>query len=99
MKFLYFVALVFFITCLVTLDRRYKLAFWHDASRTIKTVSIGVGVFVVWDWIGIALGIFHVGTSPYMLGMQILPNFPPEELVFLTLLCYTSLLLYRGMNK
>ena len=87
------------ISGVALMDRQGKLAFWHDKVRTSLTVFSAMGVFIVWDLLGIHLGIFFKGDSPYMLGFEILPQFPVEELLFLFLLCYMPLLIYRGVQN
>lgn len=95
----YLTGLLLGIAGLVILDYRFKLAFWTDTVRTIKTILIGVTFFIVWDLLGIRFDIFLQGHSQYMLPFSILPEFPLEELFFLFLLCYLTLLLYLGGNK
>ena len=99
MQWYYLIALVVSICGLALIDRRLKLAFWYDAKRTVKTIGVGIGLFVLWDYFGIAMGIFFSGNSPYSLPLRIFPEFPIEELFFLFLLCYTALLLYRGVQS
>lgn len=99
MMFFYLGTLLFSIAGMLTIDWRYKLAFWYDAGRTIKTLLVAIGVFLLWDFFGIALGIFFSGHSPYMLDIYLAPELPPEELVFLFLLTYVTLVVYRGLQK
>ncbi len=95
----YMFALTISIGLLLSVDYRYKLAFWHDARRTAWTVGVTMLVFVVWDIIGINLGIFYKGDSRYMLPFVIAQEFPVEELLFLFLLSFVTLLLYRGLGR
>jgi lycopene cyclase domain-containing protein len=99
MSTLYLIGLLIGLTGMAIIDYRYKLAFWYNRRRTIFTVLIAVSVFVVWDIIGIALGIFRHGGSEYSLPFTIAPEFPIEELFFLTLLCYCTLVIYRGVEQ
>lgn len=99
MIFAYTVALILALAGLAILDRRFKLAFWHNKKRTMLTILSGTLVFVVWDIAGILLGIFKHGTTAFSLPYTLLPEFPLEEILFLGLLCYTTLVLYRGMQK
>lgn len=99
MQWSYLIGLVVAIFCMGLIDYRYKLALWHNRRRTITTILIAVGIFVIWDILGIGLGIFFHGNSNYSLPFTILPEFPIEELFFLVLLCYTTLIIYRGANK
>lgn len=97
--FFYLLGLLIAIAGLLTIDARYKLAFWSDRSRTIKVLAVAIGVFIVWDILGIALGIFSHGDSVYSLPFVITPEFPIEELFFLFVLNYTTLLLFRGVRR
>lgn len=95
MHFAYLFALLFSLAGMITLDWRHKLALFYDRRRTMLTLAIGVAVFIVWDIAGIVLGIFFSGQSPYMSGIYLGPEFPIEELFFLTFLCYFTLIMYR----
>lgn len=98
-SFAYLISLIIGITGMAIIDWRYKLAFWFDRRRTIATMSICIGVFIIWDLLGIALGIFFHGGSEFTLPVRILPEFPIEELFFLLLLCYCTLVIYQGASK
>lgn len=95
----YLVALCISIAGLLWLDYRYRLAFWFDARRTALTIAVTMAVFMVWDAIGIGMGIFFIGESPYMLPIELAPEFPIEEVFFLFLLSFVTLLLYRGLGR
>lgn len=95
----YLFALLISISGLLFIDYRYKLAFWYDVRRTVWTVAITMFVFILWDIIGITLGIFFKGNSQYMLPFVVAPEFPVEELFFLFLLSFVTLLLYRGISR
>lgn len=99
MHLAYLTALLISIGGVLLLDRRFGLAFWHDARRTTLTLLVGVIVFALWDVTAIGLGIFIHGNSPYSLPFTLVPHFPIEELFFLFLLCYCTLALYRGAQK
>ncbi len=95
MSFFYLGALLFSLAGMVIMDKKYSLAFFFDARRSIITTVVGVVVFILWDILGIALGIFFSGHSAYMTGWYLAPEFPVEELVFLFFLCYFTLIVYR----
>lgn len=99
LRWSYALCLLLSLGGLFILDWRYHLAFFRDKKRTLLTVISSVGVFVVWDLLGIGLRIFFDGTSPYTLGVFLAPNLPVEELLFLTLLCYVTLLVYKGVDN
>ena len=94
----YLAALLVSIGGLLILDWRYKLAFWHEARRTGLTIATAIAIFVLWDFIGIRLGIFFHGGSAYTLPARLAPEFPIEELFFLFLLSYSALIIWRGVG-
>jgi lycopene cyclase domain-containing protein len=77
---------------------RYKLAFFNRPRRTALTVGIAMVVFIIWDLLGIHLNIFFHGGSQYTLPIRIAPEFPIEELFFLFLLSYVTLIFYRFLQ-
>ncbi len=99
MQWLYLLSLVVGITGMAIIDWRHKLAYWHDKKRTVMTVLLAMAIFILWDFLGIFLGIFFHGESPYQLPFTIAPQFPIEELFFLCLLAYCTLVIYNGVSK
>ncbi|PPI40285.1 MULTISPECIES: lycopene cyclase domain-containing protein [unclassified Rathayibacter] len=91
MGILYLLALLVSITGMIVLDRRFRLFFWADARRAAIVLPVGVAFFLVWDLVGIGLGVFFRGETSYMTGLQIAPELPVEEVLFLTLLCYLTM--------
>lgn len=98
-SWLYLAALVVSLLGLGTLDWRYRLALFADARRTALTVASAVVLFLLWDLVGVGLGIFFRGDAPYMSGLVIAPEVPVEEVAFLTLLTYQTLLLWRAFSR
>lgn len=98
MQWFYLIGLLIGIGGLVLIDRRWKLAFWRDAIRTAKTLATAIAVFVLWDLLGITLGIFFHGGSQYSLPFRLAPEFPIEEILFLFLLTYSALIIYHGVQ-
>lgn len=97
-QWFYLIALLISISGLLLIDRRFKLAFWHDRTRTAITLSISIVLFIIWDILGISLGIFFDGPSQYMLPFRLAPHFPVEEIFFLFLLTYVTLIIYNGVH-
>jgi lycopene cyclase domain-containing protein len=97
MQFAYLSALILSLIGLSLADYRYKLAFFYDKQRTFFSLCLGVLFFLVWDIAGVVFDIFYVGSGRYLTGIRVLPEVPIEELFFLTLLCYTSLLVWRKL--
>lgn len=98
MQWFYLIALLISICGLLLIDRRWKLAFWRSPKQAGITIAVAIAVFVLWDLLGISLGIFFHGGSPYTLPLRLAPEFPLEEIVFLFLLCYSTLIVYHGVQ-
>jgi lycopene cyclase domain-containing protein len=95
MSIVYLAALLGAILGTGLLDWRHRLAFFGGAPwRTTIIVSVAVGFFLVWDVVGIREGIFFRGSGPWMTGVVLGPELPLEELFFLVLLSYSTLIVY-----
>jgi len=99
MMFAYLIVLLVSIGCLVAADYRYKLALFYQRRRAVKTLATAWTVFLAWDLAGVALGIFFPGQSRFSPNFHVLPNVALEELFFLLLFVYLTLLLWRGMER
>lgn len=99
MSFVYLAALLISLTGLATLDAKFKLAFAKNAKAATIAIAIPYLIFVIWDAAGIALGIFFKGQSQLLTGIMIAPEFPLEELFFLALLCYTTLIVATWFGR
>lgn len=99
MSVVYLGALVVSLVGLGVIDRRFGLALFVQPARTIVTIAMGVAVFLVWDVLGVERGIFFIGDGPYQTGILLSPEIPIEELFFLTLLTYQTLLLWRWFSR
>jgi lycopene cyclase domain-containing protein len=93
--FLYLGLLLFSLAGLAVLDWHRRLAFFADPRRAGALVVVTVAFFLVWDTVGIALGIFARGDVAVMTGVELWPEMPLEEPVFLVLLTYVTLLVWR----
>ncbi len=99
MNLAYLVALIGSLGCMALLDRRFHLFFWRAPVRAGFVLAIGVAFFVLWDLFGIGLGIFQRGETSFMSGIVLAPEFPLEELFFLTFLCYLTMILLLGSER
>lgn len=99
MNLAYLVALIGSLGCMALLDRRFHLFFWRAPVRAAFVLAAGVAFFVLWDLFGISLGIFQRGETSFMSGVLLAPEFPLEELVFLTFLCYLTMVLLLGSER
>lgn len=98
-QFAYLAGLVVSIAGLATLDARYRIAIFDRPRPALLTIGLAVLVFLAWDAAGVALGIFFIGDSPYLSGIVLAPEVPLEELFFLVLLVYQTLLLWRWLDR
>lgn len=98
MPFFYLTFLVVTLCCMVICDHRWKLAFFFDAKRAALLSVLMVALFLVWDAFGIANGVFFRGDSPYMLGIELAPEMPLEEPIFLFFLTYLTINLTSGVR-
>ncbi len=96
---LYLLALAVSLLGMGLIDLKHKLALFVQPLRTLVTLAISVVMFLIWDLVGIAQGIFFRGSGPYLTGITIAPELPIEEVFFLTLLSYTILIAYLGFAK
>lgn len=94
--FAYLAALLVSIFGVATLDRRFTLFVFRDPARGAVTLLVGVVFFLVWDLVGIDLGIFFRGETAFMTGWQLYPELPVEEVFFLVLLCWLTMDLHAG---
>jgi lycopene cyclase domain-containing protein len=88
---LYLAGLVVALVGMTTLDARFRLFFWRGPWRAAAVMGCGIAFFVVWDLVGIGAGVFFEGANPFLVGVDLAPNVPLEELFFLALLCYTTM--------
>ncbi|MFK4791514.1 lycopene cyclase domain-containing protein [Microbacterium sp. ZW T5_56] len=96
MGLLYLVALLVSLGCMLLIDWRFRLFFWHDPlSATIVTIT-GTLFFLLWDVAGIASGIFLRGESGFASGIVLAPELPLEEPVFLVFLVVCTMVVYTG---
>lgn len=90
----YLLALLIPTVCMGMLDRRFGLALWRAPRRTLVVVGLGIGYFLLWDIAAIAAGHYGMGASALMTGIMLAPELPLEELVFITFLCYLTVVLW-----
>lgn len=95
MSFYYLLALLFSLSGLLFADYRFKLALFAN-KRLGVILLIAVSFFLIWDIVGIALGVFSTNQA-WVSGWHVVtPNLPVEEFLFLALLTYVTLLTWRA---
>lgn len=94
-KYAYLLVLVFSLGGLTYLDYKKRLAWFWNWRTTLLILSINLAFFLLWDVVNIAAGIIATNQI-WVSGLYIVtPNLPIEEFLFLTLLGYQALLLWR----
>ena len=98
MSFLYLGLLLISISGLAALDFKHKLAI-AKTRRYLCMILIPVFFFLMWDLAGISLGIFFRGDASLLTGILLSNELPLEEIFFLILLSYSSLLLLKAFGR
>lgn len=84
--------------CMGLIDYKHQYAFFGDRRRTLRTLAPAIVIFIAWDVIGIIAKIFSDGDGRFRSGIELGPHFPIEEILFLTLLNYTALILWCSLR-
>lgn len=95
----YLAILLFSLAGLGLTDWRHSLAFRVNPKAASITMAVGIVFFLLWDFAGIALGIFFRGDAPHLSGIMLAPELPLEEIFFLALLCYSTLIGYAIIER
>lgn len=99
MAAVYLLILGFSLLGMFLCDHRWRLTFFHDARRAWLLCVACTVLFLVWDALGIATGTFFRGGSPYMTGIELAPELPVEEPIFLFFLSYLTLNLISAFRR
>lgn len=99
MTLAYLAALLVSITGVALIDRRHRLFVFRAPRVAAVVLWVGVAYFVAWDLVGIAFGVFFRGEAAYFTGLMVAPELPVEELFFLTLLCWSTMVAWLGFER
>ncbi|WP_430646666.1 lycopene cyclase domain-containing protein [Agromyces sp. GXS1127] len=97
--FAYLAGLLVVIGCMALIDARWRLVFWRAPLAAALTIAVGLAFFLLWDAAGIAAGVFFRGSSAIVTGIELAPELPLEEPVFLAFLSYLTLILVLGGER
>ncbi|WP_114854300.1 lycopene cyclase domain-containing protein [Brachybacterium sp. YJGR34] len=95
---LYLISLLVSAAGMALVDRRFRLVLWCAPRRAVLVLALSAGFFLLWDLAAISAGHYMAGRSEAMTGIMLAPELPLEELVFVTFLSYTTLVL-RGLAE
>lgn len=90
----YLGALLLSLAGLVVLDARLRLFLWRDAVRGAAVLAIGDVFFLAWDAVTIARGYVSRGGADALLGVEVAPHLPLEEIVFVTFFGYLAMVVF-----
>ncbi|UBQ02983.1 lycopene cyclase domain-containing protein [Curtobacterium sp. TXMA1] len=94
----YLAGLLVSIAGIAVLDARHRLFFWRSPLRAAAVMVVGLAFFLVWDIVGVHLGIFFIGRNNLLTGVLLAPEVPLEEVFFLVLLCWTTMDLFGALR-
>ena len=90
----YLASLTVVLGCLAVMDRRWRLFFWADARRAAVVFAAGYLLFLAWDLVALEARLYERGRSQWMTGLEVAPELPVEELLFLAFLPYLTMVLH-----
>jgi lycopene cyclase domain-containing protein len=94
-QYAYILALTVSLFGLGVLDKKYSLALFWDWRKSSAILVTGIIFFLGWDIAGIILGVFSTNQA-WVTGLYVVtPDLPIEEFLFLALLNYQVILLWR----
>lgn len=99
MGFVYLALLLGGIASMLVIDRRFELFFWRDPAVALLVTVVGTALFLWWDVVGIANGIFFQGQNQVVTGVELAHELPLEEPVFLIFLVMCTMVLFTGAMR
>ena len=95
MQYFYLSALIFSLASLAFADKKFELVLFPAYRTAAKILASGIIFFLIWDIAGISLEVFSTNRK-WVSGIYFFtPDLPLEELLFLALLCYMTLISWR----
>ena len=70
MNLLYLAGLLVSLAGMAVLDVRFRLFFRVAPVRAAIVMAVGIGFFLIWDLVGIGLGVFFRGNPQILTGIQ-----------------------------
>jgi len=95
----YLVALLVSLAGVAAIDARHRLFAWAHPRRALAVLAVGVSLFLVWDAVAIAGGFYERGRGDTLLGIEVAPHLPVEELVFVTFFSYLAMVVFTGAHR
>ena len=99
MSLVYLATVVVSGLCMALVDYRWRLALFDRPLPTAIVVAAGSVLFLAWDLVAIASGMYVRGESPAMTGIELLPELPLEEIAFIVFLSYLTCVLHGLFSR
>lgn len=90
MRGAYLLLLLVALGGVAAVDRRWRLVLAADRRAGLVAVGAGVVLFLAWDAVALTRGFYSRGGAAELLGVDVLPRLPVEEVVFVTFLAYLA---------
>lgn len=95
----YLAALLLSLAGTALVDARHRLFLWDHPGRALAVLAVGVTLFLGWDAVAIDRGWFERGGGDALLGIEVAPHLPLEELVFVTFLGYLTMVVFTAAHR
>lgn len=95
----YLGAILFSLAGMIAIDVKYHLVLRSAPWRTTGAILLGTCFFLLWDAVGIVTGVFVKGDSPLLIGVDLAPHLPLEEVFFLLFLSYLAIVLWSVFER
>jgi len=95
----YLASLSLVLACIALTDRRWRLFFWADPLRAVVVFGFGFALFLGWDLVALHHELYERGRSAYMTGVEVAPDLPVEELLFIAFLPYLTMVLHGAATR
>jgi len=95
----YLLVLLVALGGVAAVDRRWRLVLATDRRAGLLAVGAGVVLFLAWDAVALARGFYSRGGAQELLGVEVLPRLPVEEVVFVTFLAYLAAVVHAVATR
>ncbi|WP_102510219.1 lycopene cyclase domain-containing protein [Sanguibacter massiliensis] len=101
----YLAALLVSAAGVLAIDLRWRLLLGARRSpfgtrlRVLGVVGAGAALLLVWDVVAIRAGFYGRGLGDALVGVEVAPHLPIEEIVFVVFLAYVTLVVAAGMLR
>lgn len=99
MRGAYLLVLLVALAGVGAVDARWRLVLAADRRSGLLAVGAGVVLFLAWDAVALAHEFYSRGRGSALLGIDVLPRLPVEEVVFVTFLAYLAAVVHAVVER